>query len=262
MQNFQIILDLKIIQLYNVRYPKNNREEMIVKKQGLLKRMLVLLLCAALVLPFVPIDASAAALDNFDTGSDFSGVKMSVIGDSISTYYGITNSSTYNPLYLSTSEATFGTYYGNTSHGDYAEFSSVKWTDTWWKQTVDTLGMDLLVNNAWSGSFTLVDTGQSNTTEYPAAGYKNRAVNLHKGTTKPDIICVYLGTNDIAYYASQNVGTKADIDTASERNALYTSVNNYKTPTSAIQAYYIMISRMMATYPDAEIYCLLKDCPE
>ena len=257
MQNFQIILDLKIIQLYNVRYPKNNREEMIVKKQGLLKRMLVLLLCAALVLPFVPIDASAAALDNFDTGSDFSGVKMSVIGDSISTYYGITNSSTYNPLYLSTSEATFGTYYGNTSHGDYAEFSSVKWTDTWWKQTVDTLGMDLLVNNAWSGSFTLVDTGQSNTTEYPAAGYKNRAVNLHKGTTKPDIICVYLGTNDIAYYASQNVGTKADIDTASERNALYTSVNNYKTPTSAIQAYYIMISRMMATYPDAEIYCLL-----
>ena len=228
-----------------------------MKKQGLFNRILVLLLVVALALPCLPVNVFATALDNFDTGSDFSGVKMSVIGDSISTYYGITNSSTYNPLYLSTSEATFGTYYGNTSHGDYAEFSSVKWTDTWWKQTVDTLGMDLLVNNAWSGSFTLVDDGQSNTTEYPAAGYKTRAVNLHNGTTKPDIICVYLGTNDIAYYSTQNVGTKADIDTASERNALYTSVNNYGTPSSAIAAYYIMISRMLATYPDAEIYCLL-----
>ena len=231
-----------------------------MKKQRLFKRMLVLLLCAALVLPCLPtlpIQVSAAKLDNFNTGSDFSGVKMSVIGDSISTYYGISNSSTYNPLYLSTSEATFGTYYGNTSHGDYAEFSSVKADDTWWKQTVDTLGMDLLVNNAWSGSFTLIDQGQSNTTEYPAAGYKNRAVNLHKGSTKPDIICVYLGTNDIAYYADYSVGTKANVDTASERNALYTSVNNYKTPSTVIQAYYIMISRMLATYPDAEIYCLL-----
>ena len=228
-----------------------------MKKQGLFKSVLVLLLCVALVLPCLPINAFAAKLDNFDTGSDFSGVKLSLIGDSISTFYGISNSSTYNPLYLSTSEATFGTYYGNTSHGDYADFADMKWTDTWWKQTVDTLGMDLLVNNAWSGSFTLIDQGQSNTTEYPAAGYKNRAVNLHKGSTKPDIICVYLGTNDIAYYDEYSVGTKANVDTASERNALYTSVNNYKTPTTVIQAYYIMISRMMATYPDAEIYCLL-----
>ena len=228
-----------------------------MKKLRLFKSILVLLLCMALVLPYLPISADAAALGNFDTSGDFSGVKLSLIGDSISTYYGVSNSSTYNPLYLSTSEATFGTYYGNTSHGDYAEFSDVKRADTWWQQTVDTLGMDLLVNNAWSGSFTLVDTGQSNTTEYPAAGYKTRSVNLHKGTTKPDIICVYMGTNDVAYYGSQNVGTKANIDTATERNALYTSVNNYKTPSTAIEAYYIMISRMIATYPDAEIYCML-----
>ena len=219
--------------------------------------MLVLMLCAALVVPYLPISASAAKLGNFDTGTDFSGVKMSVIGDSISTYYGVTNSKTYNPLYLSTSEATFGTYYGNTSHGDYAEFSSVKHADTWWQQTVDTLGMDLLVNNAWSGSFTLIDQGQSNTTEYPAAGYKNRAVNLHNGSTKPDIICVYLGTNDIAYYGEQPIGSKTNVDTASERNALYTSVNNYKTPSTAIEAYFIMLSRMLATYPSTEIYCVL-----
>ena len=228
-----------------------------MKIRRYLKSLLVLLLCAALVLPYLPISASAAKLSNFDTGSDFSGVKLSLIGDSISTYYGVSNSSTYNPLYLSTSEATFGTYYGNTSHGDYAEFSSVKRADTWWQQTVDTLGMDLLVNNAWSGSFTLVDTGQSNTTEYPAAGYKTRCVNMHKGSTKPDIICVYMGTNDVAYYSTQPIGSKANVDTASERSALYTSVNSYKTPSTAIEAYFIMLSRMLATYPSSEIYCIL-----
>ena len=94
-------------------------------KKQLLKSVLAVLLCAALVLPGFPLDTFAAKLDNFNTGSDFSGVKLSVIGDSISTFYGVTNSATYNPLYLSTSEATFGTYYGNTSHSSYAEFSSV-----------------------------------------------------------------------------------------------------------------------------------------
>lgn len=225
---------------------------------GTLRKVIVsLVLCAAILLPLVPMNASGAALENVALDGDYKGLKMSVIGDSISTFYGVTNSKTYNPLYLSTSEATFGTYYGNTSHGDYSEFDHITRADTWWQQTVDTLGMDLLVNNAWSGSFILSDNGQSNTTEYPAAAYKTRAVNLHNGSTKPDIIAVYMGTNDVAYYDTRPVGTKANVDTASERSALYTSVNNYTTPSTVIEAYYIMLSRMIATYPDAEIYCML-----
>ena len=227
-----------------------------MKNGTILRSLIALLLCAALLLPGIPVPVQAAALPNFQVGSDYAGVKFSVIGDSISTYYGYSNSKTYNPLYLSTSEATFGTYYGNKSHGDYYDFDHIAWTDTWWKQTVDTLGMDLLVNNAWSGSFLLSDEGQSNTTEYPAAAYKTRAVNMHYGSTKPDIIAAYLGTNDIAYYSDRPVGTKANVDTASERKALYTSVNNYKTPSTAVEAYYIILSRMVDTYPDAEIYCL------
>ena len=114
--------------------------------------------------------------------------------------------------------------------------------------------MELLVNNAWSGSYLVKDNARGNTTEYPAAGYKNRAVNLHIGSEKPDIIAVHLGTNNIGF--ASTVGSKANVDTASERNALYTSVNKYATPTTSVQAYYIMISRMQATYPDAEIYYL------
>ena len=227
-----------------------------MKKQTIIHSVIAILLCIAVLLPGIVIPAQAAALPNFQVGSDYAGVKFSVIGDSISTYYGYSNSKTYNPLYLSTSEATFGTYYGNKSHGDYGDFDHIAWTDTWWKQTVDTLGMDLLVNNAWSGSFLLSDAGQSNTTEYPAAAYKTRAVNMHYGSTKPDIIAAYLGTNDVAYYSDRPVGTKANVDTSSERKALYTSVNNYKTPSTAVEAYYIMLSRMVDTYPDAEIYCM------
>ena len=99
-----------------------------MKIRRYLKSLLVLLLCAALVLPYLPISASAAKLSNFDTGSDFSGVKLSLIGDSISTYYGVSNSSTYNPLYLSTSEATFGTYYGNTSHRPWIPWAWTCWS--------------------------------------------------------------------------------------------------------------------------------------
>ena len=219
---------------------------------------LVLVLLIGIALPCFTLEADAAPIEYYETTKDFEGLKMSVIGDSISTFYGVTNNKTYNPLYLSTTEATFGTYYGDSGRSDYDQFSWVTRADTWWQQTVDTLGMELLVNNAWSGSYLVKDNARGNTTEYPAAGYKNRAVNLHIGSEKPDIIAVYLGTNDIG--SASTVGSKANVDTASERNALYTSVNNYATPTTSVQAYYIMISRMLATYPDAEIYLPDADC--
>ncbi|MBQ3215613.1 MAG: hypothetical protein IJB11_05810, partial [Oscillospiraceae bacterium] len=226
-----------------------------------MKRMLSLLLAMTMllgfVLPGISFETSAAAIENYTGTSDYEGLRISIIGDSISTFEGVSNSTTYNPLYLSTSQATFGTYYGDSSRSDYSEFSQVKRADTWWQQTVDTLGLELLVNNAWSGSYVLIDSARDNSTEYGAAAYKARSVNLHNGSKKPDIIAVYLGTNDIANYNDQDVGSSADVDTASERNALYKSVNSYSTPTSSIEAYYIMLSRMIATYPDAEIYCML-----
>ncbi|MBQ3215333.1 MAG: hypothetical protein IJB11_04355, partial [Oscillospiraceae bacterium] len=215
---------------------------------------LMLAMLFGIILPCCTLQAEAAPIEYYETTKDFQGLKMSIIGDSISTYEGVTNSKTYNPLYMSTTEATFGTYYGDSARSDYDQFSQVKRADTWWQQTIDTLGMELLVNNAWSGSYIVKDNARGNTTEYPAAGYKNRAVNLHNGSKKPDIIAVYLGTNDIG--SASTVGSKANVDTDSERKALYTSVNNYATPTTSVQAYYIMISRMLATYPDAEIYCL------
>ena len=62
---------------------------------------------------------------------------------------------------------------------------------TWWKQTIDKTGMNLLVNNAKSGA--------------QASNSASRAQQLHCDVvgdnfgTNPDIISVYIGINDIRY---------------------------------------------------------------
>ncbi len=222
-----------------------------------LSGILVFVLIVGFVLPYMPVRSGAVIVDNYSAVTDYSGLKLSVIGDSISTYEGVSNNKTYNPLYLTTSEATFGTYYGNTTHSEYSTYADVSRGDTWWQQTADTLGMELLVNNSWSGSFIVKDPALGNNTEYGVAAYKDRCVNLHIGSQNPDMIAVFLGTNDIGNYTTTKIGSKADIDTASERTALYTSLNKFATPTTSIAAYYIMISRMVEKYPNAEVYCML-----
>ena len=223
----------------------------------ILSGILVFALILGFVLPYMPVHSGAVIVDNYSAVTDYSGLNLSVIGDSISTYEGVSNNKTYNPLYLTTSEATFGTYYGNTTHSEYSTYADVSRGDTWWQQTADTLGMQLLVNNSWSGSFIVKDPALGNNTEYGVAAYKDRCVNLHIGNKLPDMIAVFLGTNDIGNYTTTKIGSKADIDSASERTALYTSLNKFATPTTSIAAYYIMISRMVEKYPDAEVYCML-----
>ena len=242
-----------------------------------------MLLCCAMVLPYLPavvpsVPAEAVApsgINNFDVGDDFEGLNLSIIGDSISTFDGYSNSTTYNPLYNSTTAATFNPYYDDDNENK-ADRAHIAVGDTWWMQTAEALGMNLLVNNSWSGSRVMLDYADGQTTltngnfyrsdgtlGFTSAGYKDRCVNLHKGTKNPDIIAVFLGTNDVNWTNVGNsdtrtnaVGSKADVDTTAERTALYTSISSYATPATSVEAYYIMISRMAAKYPNAEIYCM------
>ena len=71
---------------------------------------LVLVLLIGIALPCFTLEVDAAPMEYYETAKDVEDLKMSVIGDSISTLHGVTNNETYNPLYLSTTEATFGTY--------------------------------------------------------------------------------------------------------------------------------------------------------
>ena len=101
---------------------------------------------------------------------------MSIMGDSISTFYDGSN----NPQ----------SYYGGTNQYYYPIYSATvkSYTQTWWYQTYNSLGLKLGVNNSWSGSSAF---GHSSS----AGSSTSRLETLGENGT-PNIVVIYLGTND------------------------------------------------------------------
>ena len=191
--------------------------------------------------------------------------KVSVLGDSISTYAGF--SAVKNAVYPNKT------------------IQSVE--DTWWKQVVDTMGAQLLVNNASGGSRVLSDEyfNGNGIREGNYAAYRDRCVNLHDGDEKPDVIFVFMGTNDFSYHVDSSCEKCQILLNCSECTAredgnlnvcskcrsisgIYSSFCNLplgiadsvnasaEVPTSVCEAYAIMLSKMKAAYPNAQIYCM------
>ena len=167
----------------------------------------------------------------------FAGKKISILGDSISTYTDIssgvaadtTNSTVRNNI----------VWYGYSP--TQPTFGGTSVDSTWWQTVINTLGADRLVNN-------------SNAGESVFQAVTGRCMQLHDDTgensgEKPDIIFVYLGTNDnyraMGYAPSLKM---SDIEKHGDDLSY--------TPTTLAEAYAIMLYRIQKTYPDAEIYCL------
>ena len=150
--------------------------------------------------------------------ANLAGKKVSILGDSISTFDG----------YIPSGNVA---WYGKTST-DTTMDSADK---TWWKQLIDNSGAELLVNNSYAGS-RMASGGNYST----AAGYL-RCTSLHDGTTNPDIIIVYLGANDF----QEDVA----LGTYDGSTAVPTTYANFST------AYGYALDKMMQTYPSAQIYC-------
>ena len=155
--------------------------------------------------------------------------KLSVLGDSISTYSGVSNDKT-------NANSTIGS---NAVYYPKGEIDAKE--ETWWWQTAEYPNMELLVNNSWSGSKVLSGNG---------ASYQNRCVQLHDDTgdnagEEPDVIAVYMGIND--YIAKTAVG---------EFNALSDiyAKGEYITPTTFAQAYAITIHKMQQRYKSADVF--------
>ena len=185
-------------------------------------------------------------VDEVEPAVSFEGKTISILGDSISTFEGVSNNGEYN----STIAGGNVYYHGNDRGG-------VQRADTWWQQTIDQLGLTLLVNNSWSGS------AISHTRSSAPAAYIARAVNLHNDhpddPADPDIVAVFLGTNDFSDdIKNQNdykrLGSTPDYDTLITENqdGTYT----YATPTTVAEAYAVMIHKITVRYPNAELYCL------
>lgn len=138
--------------------------------------------------------------------------KISIIGDSISTYDG------YN-------------LYGYPVHYkddilSMNEMSSVD--DTWWKQVINYLGGELCVNDAYSGSCV---AGKF----FPASSSDERCSRLH-GKSNPNVILIYMGTNDRSSLIDVGMDAKND------------SLRFYG-------AYRAMLQKLKANYPAAKIVC-------
>jgi hypothetical protein len=168
----------------------------------------------------------------------FSGKKISILGDSISTYQDVSSGIA--------ADTTNSTIRENLVWGGYQPgnltFGGESVDSTCWQIVINSLGASRLVNNSNSG-------------ESVFQAVTERCMQLHDDTGEnageaPDIIFVYLGTNDV--YAS-TMGNAAAL--TQERIATMGDNLNYQ-PKSLAEAYAIMLYRIQKTYPNAEIYCL------
>jgi len=151
--------------------------------------------------------------------SRYAGGVVSVIGDSISSYKGISNLSTGDP-------AAF-----------YPSNGLLDPLDTWWMRVINAGGAALGENLSYAGSFATKQTAYS---ERPS--FYDRA---HAGMlADPDVIFVALGTNDSLN--SVPLGSY-DFTTATIANL---SETTFRT------AYIKGVRALMYNYPDAEIVCV------
>lgn len=203
------------------------------------KRLVSFLLALIIVvgmLPPVSLDAKAET-----TGLE--GKTISILGDSISTYQNYSNGTAAG---TTNSTITNGAIYYPRSGFDVTADS------TWWYQAAQELGMDVLVNNSWSGSCLL------NTRSGTVGAYVDRCVQLHDDTgdnagQEPDIIAIFLGTNDYYTYPG-TLGSYESIafDTLiTKTEAGYA----YAEPATSMEAYAIILHKIAQRYPKAEVYC-------
>ena len=109
--------------------------------------------------------------------TDLTGKKVSILGDSISTFYA--------------QGSEMNSYYGQEGRYYYPIYCpDVKTVDkTWWAQLLNHTNMVLGINNSWSGS-TAIGSNDS-------AGCSDARLNTLVENGNPDIVILYLGTNDV-----------------------------------------------------------------
>lgn len=147
--------------------------------------------------------------------------RFSILGDSISTFEGC--SEPYDAVFYDVLRK--------------CQADILKPNDTWWGQVIDYLGGELLVNNSISGSMICNHPNCM----IPSYGCSDeRTSGLDKNGITPDVILVYLGTNDWGH------GVKLKPDSEIEKSDLAIfSV-----------AYQSMIEKLRKNYPSAELWCL------
>lgn len=153
------------------------------------------------------------------------GKKLSLLGDSISSYAGTIPAG--NDVY----------YTGNNSGVSSPD-------EMWWSVLCSKTGMVPLVINGWSGSGVTRLTDSSHSNKVPMSDV-SRCQQLHSGADYPDIILIAGGVNDYSY-ANSDAHIPSDWDGHTEP----VSGNSFS------ETYACMIKDIQEAYPEAIIVCL------
>lgn len=146
---------------------------------------------------------------------------FSVLGDSISTFEGA--SLPKNAVYYDFAHKTAS--------------GVVTVSDTWWAQVIEQLGGQLLMNNSFSGS-TVCRHPCYEIQSYSCSDERTASLGRH-GIT-PDVIMVYMGTNDWGC-GFRIVDSKCP--------------DSYDNSALFLPAYRQMLIKLKSNYPNAEIWC-------
>lgn len=159
---------------------------------------------------------------SWQLNNKYFGKQFSVLGDSISTLEGY-NPKGYKIFYVDDNCVKSGVTASE---------------DTWWDKVIGFFGGELLVNNSWSGSRVtkLKDKEQL----FPSGCSDERTSSLHINDVKPDVILVYLGTNDWAFGAKTGNETRVLDEDNKE---------------CFDEAYDCMLKKIKANYPECEVWC-------
>lgn len=155
--------------------------------------------------------------------------KISILGDSISTLDGF-NPDGYKVFYAE-------------ANCDRAKVRCPK--DTWWGQVIEHLNGELLINNSWSGSRVSMMPSGSLECLFPSGCSDERTNSLHTNEDKPELIIIYLGTNDWAY------GVLVE-DYSDDFPLPAATIEHYK---SFEGSYSEMLCKVTRNYPNAEVWC-------
>ncbi len=159
-------------------------------------------------------------------------MRISILGDSISTFAGVSNNTAYN--------STIG---GNSCHYGQGETDDPVYVDnvdeTWWYQATEELGYELCVNNSYAGKH-LEDS------------YNTRALELHNAQYQsPDVVVIYMGINDFAYPATGSGGGFA--------SGAFGSFDGTSVPPESVtcftEAYGRAIYNIQQKYVGVKVYC-------
>lgn len=165
--------------------------------------------------------AEAAGREEETSSEGVETKKLSILGDSISTFDG----------WIPEGYACF-----YPMDGDVTEVEQ-----TWWQMVLKDTGMELCVNGSSSGSTCVGDSFSTDECRYGCSDY--RIGDLIGGSgCFPDVIIVYMGTNDFmkAVPLGDNDGTRTVEEGV---------IENFS------DAYCLILDKLIACYPNADIYC-------